>query len=66
MPTVVESFHLIEQGWGSRLEYRGELGTDGWALGERWGRLVAAQWEKTVAGSLRSVKEEAERRALLR
>ncbi|QNA76223.1 SRPBCC family protein [Streptomyces sp. So13.3] len=63
VPAVVESFVLSENGPGTRLEYRGELGTDGWALGERWGRLVAARWEETVAGSLRVVKEEAERRA---
>jgi hypothetical protein len=63
VPAVVESFQLDEQGWGTRLEYRGEMSTDGWALGARWGTAVARRWEETVAGSLASVRQESERRA---
>jgi hypothetical protein len=63
VPVVVESFVLGEHGPGTRLEYRGELSTDLWGLGERWGRLVARRWEETVAASLTSVRQEAERRA---
>lgn len=63
VPVVVESFLLSEHGAGTRLEYTGELLTDLWRLGERWGRIVAKHWEKTVAGSLASVRHEAERRA---
>jgi hypothetical protein len=63
VPSVVESFQLTERESGTQLEYRGEMGTDGWALGDRWGHLVAARWEATVAASLTSVKDEAERRA---
>lgn len=63
VPAVVESFQLSEHETGTRLEYRGELSTDGWALGERWGMVVARRWEEAVAGSLASVRQEAERRA---
>jgi hypothetical protein len=63
VPAVVESFELTGQEAGTLLEYRGEMGTDGWGLGERWGRIVAARWEQAVAGSLTSVRREAERRA---
>ncbi|WP_406175875.1 SRPBCC family protein [Streptomyces sp. NBC_00996] len=66
VPTVVESFQLDEHGAGTRLVYEGELGTDGWALGERWGHAVAARWEATVAASLSTIKAEAERRAARR
>jgi hypothetical protein len=50
----------------TRLEYGGELGSDGWTLGAWWGRLVARTWEATVAGTLEAVKVEAERRAASR
>ena len=63
VPAVLESFRLTGQESGTLLEYRGEMGTDGWGVGERWGRIVAARWEQAVAGSLASVKREAERRA---
>ncbi|MBT2363989.1 SRPBCC family protein [Streptomyces sp. ISL-10] len=66
VPHVVESFTLTSSGAGTRLVYEGEMGTDLWALGERWGHLVAARWEQTVAASLASVKQEAERRTTLR
>jgi len=42
-------------------DYRGELGTDGWAVGAWWGRLVARAWEAAVRSSLAAVKAEAER-----
>ncbi|MBT2391870.1 SRPBCC family protein [Streptomyces sp. ISL-1] len=63
VPHVVEAFVLTEHESGTRLVYEGVLGTDLWGLGQRWGQLVAGRWEETVAGSLASVKEEAERRA---
>jgi len=63
VPRVVESFILAAHGAGTRLTYEGELTTDLWGLGERWGQTVAGHWERTVATSLASVKQEAERRA---
>jgi hypothetical protein len=64
VPHVVESFRLTAgSDAGTVLEYYGELATDGWALGEWLGRLVARQWEATVAATLAAVKAEAERRA---
>ncbi|MGC9539612.1 SRPBCC family protein [Streptomyces sp. UG1] len=63
VPQVTESFVLGEHGAGTRLVYEGELGTDLWRAGAWWGEKVAVRWEATVAGSLASVKEEAERRA---
>ncbi|MER6999180.1 hypothetical protein [Streptomyces sp. NPDC000410] len=45
--------------------YEGELATDLWRAGQWWGGLVAARWEATVAASLASVRQEAERRATL-
>ncbi|MDI3390318.1 SRPBCC family protein [Streptomyces sp. B-S-A8] len=63
VPHVVESFTLTEHAAGTRLVYEGELGTDLWALGQRWGHVVAGRWEETVAASLALVAKEAERRA---
>ena len=63
VPHVVEAFDLEERDGGTELVYTGELGTDLWSLGARWGDLVARSWEQTVAASLASTKEEAERRA---
>lgn len=63
VPHVVEEFILTEHSFGTRLVYRGELGTDLWTLGEWWGALVAQSWERTVASSLADVQAEAERRA---
>jgi hypothetical protein len=63
VPSVVESFTLSEAGAETTLEYRGELGTDLWAIGRWWGGRVAPRWEAAVRGSLASVKAEAERRA---
>lgn len=61
VPYVVESFELSSDESGTRLVYRGELGTDLWTAGQRWGDLVAARWESVVADSLTAVKAEAER-----
>jgi hypothetical protein len=63
VPHVTESFVMSAHGSGTRLAYEGELVTDLWRAGVWWGRTVAAYWERTVAGSLASIKEEAERRA---
>lgn len=62
VPHVIESFVLSDVDGVTRLEYTGELGTDLWAVGAVWGKLVARTWERTVAHSLDSVKAEAERR----
>lgn len=66
VPHVVEQFQLTGTGTGTRLDYTGELGTDLWALGARWGELVAQPWQRTVAASFAAVKSEAERRATSR
>lgn len=64
VPHVTETFELSEHGPGrTRLEYGGELGADGGALGERWGALVARSWEEAVARTLDAVRREAEHRA---
>ena len=61
---MVEAFTLAEQpGGGTLLTYQGELAADLWRLGQWWSGLVADRWEQTVAGSLATVKAEAERRA---
>lgn len=66
VPYVVESFTLTEHRAGTRLLYEGELGTDLWRAGQWWGEKVATRWEETVAASLDSVKQEAERRSARR
>jgi Polyketide cyclase / dehydrase and lipid transport len=63
VPHVVEKFELVQLGGSTVLTYDGELGTDLWGLGRRWGDVVAARWEAVVAASLAAVKTEAERRA---
>ena len=63
VPHVTESFVLEEHDGGTRLTWEGELGTDLWALGRAWGRLVAGKWEQAVEASLAGVRTEAERRA---
>jgi hypothetical protein len=65
VPHVVERFTLTATNTGTTLDYRGELGTDLWRIGQRWGDLVADQWERAVATSLEVIKAEAERRASL-
>jgi len=62
VPYVTEVFDLEEVEAGvTLLRYEGELGTDLWALGERWGSVVARTWEETVRGSLAQIKAAAER-----
>lgn len=63
VPHVVESFELRELDGRTQFSYVGELGTDLWAPGRRWGDLVAAKWEAVVAGSMAAAKAEAERQA---
>lgn len=62
VPYVVEQFLLNAHEQQTRLEYTGQLGTDLWALGARWGELVAGPWERTVEETFAAVKAEAERR----
>ena len=63
--TTVETvrFELRPSETGTAFEYRGELGTDLWALGAAWGSVVAPSWEQTVERTLERVRAEAERRA---
>jgi len=63
VPAVSESFDLTDEHGGTRLRYAGELETDLGSVGALWGRLVARRWIAAVDGSLRSIKDEAERRA---
>jgi hypothetical protein len=63
VPHVLETFELRDLDGETDFEYRGELGTDLWALGQWWGSLVARRWEQTVATSLDGVRMESERRA---
>lgn len=63
VPHVTERFLLTEQPFGTRLDYTGELGTDLWAAGQRWGMAVARRWERAVADTFGAVRAEAERRA---
>jgi uncharacterized protein YndB with AHSA1/START domain len=63
VPHVVEAYEMVEAAGGTRLVYSGELGTDLWALGVLWGRVVAPPWERAVAKSLDAAAVEAERRA---
>lgn len=58
----MERFQLTDEGGGTLLRYTGELGTDLWAVGARWGEAVAGPWERTVAATFAAVKTEAERR----
>jgi hypothetical protein len=62
VPLVIEEFVLRDNGGGTELTYNGELGTDLWGLGQRWGDAVAGPWERTVAATFAAVKTEAERR----
>lgn len=62
VPYVVEQFLLTAHAGHTRLEYTGELGTDLWAIGARWGDVVAAPWEGAVRTTFAAVKVEAERR----
>lgn len=62
VPHVVEAFDFTESPTGTVLRYDGELGTDLWAIGERWGGIVASTWVATVQRSLDDIRAEAERR----
>lgn len=68
VPFVVEQFVLRELDGGTltELEYGGELGTDGWAIGAAWGARVARRWEAVVARSLAELKTAAQDLAALR
>ncbi len=63
VPHVTETFALQPIESGTSFEYRGELGTDFWAIGSRWGNVVAGKWELTVHESLEGIRAESERRA---
>src|SRR5688500_2228119 len=63
VPHVIEHYELRAGISGTAFEYRGELGTDLWAIGGWWGAVVAASWERTVASSLNGISTEVERRA---
>jgi hypothetical protein len=63
VPHVLERYELRASDGGTAFEYRGELGTDLWALGSYWGVVVARSWERAVAASVEGVRAEAERRA---
>ena len=64
VPHVVETFELTATADDATdFLYTGELGTDLWALGAWWGRLVAKSWERTVEASVTGAREEAERLA---
>src|ERR687890_2328505 len=63
VPHVLERYELRPSDTGTAFEYRGELGTDLWALGAAWGDVIARSWERTVERSLETVRTEAERRA---
>src|SRR5687767_3304916 len=60
VPHVLERYELHPSGTGTAFEYRGELGTDLWALGGLWAGVVAPSWEQTVATTLDGVRAEAE------
>ncbi len=63
VPGVSETFTITGSGARStRLDYTGELSTDGYAPGAWWGALVARTWVATVAASLERIRTEAERR----
>lgn len=60
VPHVTERFHLEEHDGSTRLRYEGELGTDLWSIGDRWGALVARTWVAVVEHSLDDVRQGAE------
>lgn len=62
VPYVVETFALEQHDDRTRLTYTGQMGTDLWWLGERWGDVVAPKWESVGASALDATKTEAERR----
>lgn len=62
VPHVVETFTLQPRDGHTLLTYTGELGTDLWRLGQRWGDIVAPKWESVVDAAFKATKHEAERR----
>ncbi len=62
VPYVVEQFMLTSHEQHTRLEYAGQLGTDLWSLGARWGDVVAGPWQHIVNTTFEAVRAEAERR----
>ena len=62
VPQLVESFHLTPSARGTEFRWQGELGTDGWQVGQWWGRIVARAWTRAVEDALRQIASEAERR----
>jgi hypothetical protein len=67
VPHVHETFELLERDGVTTLTYQGTLAADLWLFG-RWygGSVVKPAWERVVAGSLKSVKAQAEAKALVR
>jgi hypothetical protein len=63
VPHVIERFELTEDGDATFFHYEGELGADLWAVGRRWGDLVARRWEAAVRGSVAEITRVAEMRA---
>jgi hypothetical protein len=63
VPHLVESFLLKPSGDGTEFRWQGELGTDGWQVGEQWGRVVARAWTRAVEDSVHEIASEAQRRA---
>jgi hypothetical protein len=58
VPRVIEGLTLAEQ--GVRLGWKiAESPADPWAVGQKWGDLVARQWEKVVAESFASSQTDA-------
>lgn len=62
VPHVVETFLLERRDNHTLLSYSGQLGTDLWRLGQRWGDVVAPKWESVVDSAFKTTKHEAERR----
>jgi hypothetical protein len=62
VPHLIEQFVLTGTAGGTRLDYGGELGADGWAAGRWWGEKVGTVWEAAVRRSFAGIKIEAERR----
>jgi hypothetical protein len=66
VPHLSETFLLEKNEHGTLFTWRGELGTDGLAIGAWWGDRVARAWTKAVQASLPTIQAEAERRATSR
>jgi hypothetical protein len=61
VPHAVESFTLFDEDGGTRLEYEGEVGLDGWSVGRvaaRW--WVVPAWDRVVTESLAASKDGVE------